>query len=478
MDGQPDGDSASRNRRRNERLLQLSIAPNDGPVTIEVLEGERVVATESVLDEVPTSKAIVALRSIAPEVAARPDVFAGRIVLISLFDVGREAVSATQDLALLARVAERLWQRLRPMVGLHDLLLEVAASHFLVVSSEKDPWRGSRWETGCREVAGALLGEASSDAIRVYCLDGGDESCLRFSAAGKRVEVSGSDEKHRQETAERRPSSPGGWTLFYHEQAPLRGSGFRTRRIELPAFEARYAPVWDVPNQVFSILITEAFRKIGGKWRRGFEAMPEARHDDRLMLKFCLSLLGRVTEQVRALHAAGRPGFVTAPVHFDALATNSRLTRYMRVLRDIDPELRQRMCMVLAGVPVGVNAMKLQSIIETLRPTVRAVFLRIGLNDPRWVLRLNTRVDAVSIHVVDDPEREPEMINYIGRFAEACRVREISPCVLGLNTTSLVLSAAAAGVRFVGGDRIAPPKTSPVGARAFSWLDFYTRSGS
>lgn len=460
------------------RALRLRLPRRDHePLAVEVLEAGEVAAAQNIREEDWHQTAIYALQNLAPEIAVRPDVFADRVMLVSLFDVGRNGDTGRQDVAIVARISERLLARLRRLAGPQDLLLEISAGFLLVISAERAPERYWRWAIECEQVARALLGEGAGESINVHRLESGAPDRLDFAppAAPQAAAPKPKLVRATREARAARPKSPR-WSVLEYDRPPPPSNPVVSGTTELPEFYVHFPPVWDVQNELVTMFAVEPYRMVDNRIVRGLPVVPEAINNDRLMLQFALAVLEQVVERAQQFADNDQPGFLTAPIHFNAVAAGSQRERVVEFLRETDPEIGKRICVELMGVPKGVSSSTLQTVLDALRPCGRALFLRADFHDPRWTSKVNVQVNSIGMAVVDEPRYEAENIRQIQEFAAACRTRQVNPYVLGLNSTSLTLFAAAAGVRYILGDRIGAPFAEAAGAYPFRWLDFYSQS--
>lgn len=471
------------------RVLEVVLSPGSGPITLEFLDDGEAVIPACELDDKDRPHAVRMFERLASEIGSRPDLFIDRILFISMHAISQGRSDASRDRKLVERVGSRLLPRLQELAEDQDLLLEISIDAYLLVSPTRDPGRRGRWSEHCQSLVKPLIGEERADSIRVYGLKEGTSERLTFREADERgpclpdpeATPAAPHEPHdiKAGVLAEKVRTPVTRTMYYHEEpTPRQTWSFRLRRLELAPYEVRFTPTWDSRNQIVSVFSAEPVRLIDKRCLRGFRAIPEALEDEKLLLRLCHALLEASADQVRTFMADGQAGMVVVPIHFDALITSWRLTRYLRALRALEPEVTRRLCIVVTDVPAGVDGYTLQNIVDSLRLVCRAVFLRIGVNDPHWAMRLVNRVQAVGIEFWSDPRSEVELVGHLERFAEACRKRQVDAYLTGLNSTSLVLAAAAAGIRYISGDRIMPPQRFPQGAHRYSWMDFYMQGGS
>lgn len=469
---------------RPHDTLHLVLPRDNEPLALEIFEDGQRVVSRFIVDDGGRLDAVTALRHMAHEVGSRPATFANRLLCISLHGLDLGRLERRQDRSLPGHVAELLVPRLRRLLEEQEIFLEVARDLFLVISPRRDPERCRRWAGRLRQIARSLLGEEGFEAIRVYNLNAGNDERIIFGTCecqhctheecpdwGSTLSSLSSPTELLACTI-RKPV--GGWTLYYHDEPKASNTqGFQAQRLEIARYETGFAPTWDTRNKVISLFTVVPARGHGRYRRYGFAAVPEALEHDRLLHGLCIELLEAAAAQIRMFVANGQAGMIAVPVHFDALATNWRLTGYVRVLRSIELDIARRLCITITDVPAGVNGHKLQGIVDTLRKSCRAVFLQIGFNEPQWVMRHVSKIQAVGMEIRNDARSEDDLIRHLSRFADACRRCHVDAYVTGLDTTSLVLAAAAAGIRFVSGARILTPGQVPEGARRYDWMDFY-----
>ncbi|ANK80873.1 MAG: hypothetical protein TEF_08745 [Rhizobiales bacterium NRL2] len=466
------------------RELELVLPGEDEWIQVRLSEDGRTILSAALRPDDGRPEALRTFHAIAGEILARPDVFADRIILVSLHLIAHDIESSRQRQRIAERLSKRVLSEIRKVATPQDLILEIAPECIMIISTERDSNRGMRWAIPCRRAAAPLLGETGADDIRIFGLHGAEEGRLLFvdNQSVQPLELPRSADAGPQlgriPRSHRKSNAGTSSVLIYEEPAEQPEAPFTARPLELSEFDVHFTATWDVKSEVLSVFSAEPFRVIGGRKYRGFPAIEEALNFDKLMLELCLKLLEHGVARIDEFVTAGQAGMIAVPVSFRALATSWRLSRYLNAVRAIEGARHERLCIVISDIPPGVNGAKLQNMVDVLRPECRAIFLRIGYQVPITNSLFPKRVHAVGLDIHGDRRREEDMVRTFEQFARSCRSHEFNSYVMGLDTTSLVLSAAAAGIRFISGDRILAPETGPPGACHYGWMDFYSRSAT
>lgn len=470
-------------RPQGVRGLELVLS-GESWLEINLTEGARTILSKDLSPDNCDPSAAQALQAIAGEIIARPEVFTDRIFLVSLHLVARDTDNEQQRQRIRERMSKRMLSEMRKSATPQDLVLQITPECMMIISSERGPESLKRWEAPCRKVAANMLGEARADSVQLFGLQGADNDRLHF-VTGATVEIpesalpsNAAGRLGRISRSNCESNSPSPAFVVYEGPAEPPMATFGTVPLELSDFDVQFSATWDVKNEVLSVFSAEPYRMIGGRKCTGFPAIEEAASFDKLMFDLCLKLLDHGVAQIERFVTAGQAGMVAVPVNFAALATSWRLKRYLGAVKAVDGGQRQRLCLVVSDIPPGVNGTKLQNMVDMLRPECRAIFLRIGHQVPLTKLVIPKRVHAVGFDFQGDRRPEEDIVRAFEQFARLCRSNKYNSYLMGLNTTSLVLSAAATGIRFISGNRIQAPEAEPAGARHYGWLNFYARSAA
>lgn len=228
----------------------------------------------------------------------------------------------------------------------------------------------------------------------------------------------------------------------------------------------RYQPIWNLHQKVMGTYLCEMMVKYGAG------SVPS---DAALPLDPDVTLLGRVDRLVlrRALadiETAAQRRMVSAicvPVHFGVLAGASTRRDFIALCNTIRPEVRSLLVWEIIGVPGGVWENSLFSIVSTLKPFSRAVFMRRDFDQTDFEVSA-----AVGVHSVGlDPGRagasETRLVPLLERFADRAHRAGLRCHVHGLTTGSLCLSAIGAGFDYMSGPAIAESTETPWGILPF-----------
>jgi PAS domain S-box-containing protein len=103
-------------------------------------------------------------------------------------------------------------------------------------------------------------------------------------------------------------------------------------------------------------------------------ALPPSRLDG---FEFDAFLLTLAAERIAADALKGARGIYLVPVSFEGLANRRRSQRFIDICRDLDPPVRNRLGLMMTGVPPSVPQSRVADTIQTISPFCRFVGLEI-----------------------------------------------------------------------------------------------------
>ena len=115
------------------------------------------------------------------------------------------------------------------------------------------------------------------------------------------------------------------------------------------------------------------------------------------------------------------------------------------------------------------------SMVSTLRPYGRAIFLRSRLAEADFGIPAAVGVHSIGIDIAAIAEPEAEIASRLEKFAENAHRSGLRCHVHGLSTSSLSLAAVSSGFDYLAGDAIAPCADAPWGVQPFDAESLFLR---
>ncbi|MBX6322551.1 MAG: hypothetical protein IRY94_12040 [Rhodospirillaceae bacterium] len=257
-------------------------------------------------------------------------------------------------------------------------------------------------------------------------------------------------------------SDPGGPIPHFDEEVPP-----RTRLSEV-----LYAPMWDLRAQVVSTYYCVTRRQ---STRRRADGLAPAAEDwlerarlDFETLRHALFVLGNLPA------GEGRP-MLALPIHYETVATTRWRRVYVGFARTAPRRIRQNLLIELCGVPAGITPGRMLEMVGILRPFCRALLVRLS-GDERDLMPYALRgVHAVGLDLDETGGSDTEIAALLDRLARAAERRSLWTYIHNARRSTIVLAAAAAGVRHVGGAAVADLDSAPRPIRRYGWDHFIGR---
>lgn len=251
---------------------------------------------------------------------------------------------------------------------------------------------------------------------------------------------------------------------------------------DLPSFEEagrdnaavsyRYRPVWDLHHKVLSTYFCVPVRAFAGYGRRFGYAVLEHPADPYQIA--CLDLetfkagLSMLDELLRNRFQM----FIVMTVQFATVTTPRYREVYLEIANRVPHRMRKFVVFELTGLPEGVPQCRLSEVVNSLKPFASAVLARISLRPRSLANFFETGLHAVGFHLRDEQISEAELIPRLHRLARQAERHRLSLYLNGVKTTSLVMAACGAGVRYVAGNRVGELTDVPTNIHRYKWEDF------
>jgi hypothetical protein len=229
-----------------------------------------------------------------------------------------------------------------------------------------------------------------------------------------------------------------------------------------PAF--RWRPLWDAAKSV--VITYLCHPQEAGEAGREPDAESRQAALDRAILAECAAGTCR-------LHARGFRLLHGVPVALDTISHSRLWAPYSRALQQVPPDVSRDFAFFVTGIDSGVPNIRLTQELPKLSRLSRNIFCL--LTDRGYVAArfLRTGTHAVGI-ALSPADAEAVSAGRISELAQQAGGAGIAAFVLGLPSTSLMLHALAAGIRYLEGPVVRPAIGEPRFAFAQSLEDIYT----
>lgn len=233
-----------------------------------------------------------------------------------------------------------------------------------------------------------------------------------------------------------------------------------------------FRPIWDVKRQAaFNFFCVPVVKTPSGRVVAGESAI-EGLRDRHLRLDYDLRLLKRVIDELTRVGNEDRRLLFTVPVHVDTVSSAAFRTEYMRQWRTVPLALQRLAVFDLVGGSEGFPQSRLIEILPSLKPTSRAVTLRMPLN----AVQSFGRFAHVGLHALSceaPTGREDNALADIEKFVIAAEKAHLLTYLHGIRSASLALGAVGAGFSFIDGPAIGSAEATPKDALRFAIENLY-----
>ncbi len=400
---------------------------------------------------------------------------AGRIYCIDLGQVGKARPDGGGIAGRMSSIAPRVFQK---HLSQEDIYRRYGPSSYLVVFAGRSEAAAT---LVCQRVADDIAGyfEGQESAVSIKAVAGIADSRLLLQ------EISQLDDPRQPVGVRPAPSDPAsptregrakgdvGWRNFRHDSLTTDSwsdeAGLQAQVPDAPQVaDFTYLPIWDLRSKLLSTYACLACD----------EVVAEA-----LVTGFPLSTAAKAEQDLRkAVHAFELLDdlvrnlfqlFLSTTVHADTLMDPSTRRSYLSVVRDVPERLRRFLAFEIIDVPAGIPSSRLAEFAAFLKPFSGAVLVEV---DPE--LNLVKKCAGIGIHAVGirlsrSCRRDGGVLQRIERLAVAAEECKLWTYTYGAQSSSEVIAAAAAGIRYVSGDRVKAVSSIPMHVRSYTFNDYY-----
>ncbi len=154
---------------------------------------------------------------------------------------------------------------------------------------------------------------------------------------------------------------------------------------------------------------------------------------------------------------------VVIPLDFET-ATSPRLReKYLAICRQVPAKIREMIVFQIYDLPDGAPSSRVQSVVQTLKPFCRHIFVTVSIEKQNYRNFENTGLDAIClIPPKNFSALDPSAISKrLLQLVMQCKKTEMIPCLEEVSNIAMLKLGVDAGVFFIAGDVISKPSFAP-----------------
>jgi len=176
-------------------------------------------------------------------------------------------------------------------------------------------------------------------------------------------------------------------------------------------------------------------------------------------------------EKIEKSRQAGSRVLLAVPLHFSTLGRPRAWAEYGEILRAIPRDVLLHLVFVIFALDGVPNSRLVQELPKLTG--ARHVFCALERDDPAGERFRSTSIHAIGMEIPEFVPNDGEMAGCVKSMALDVRAQNFEPFVFGVLSTSCVLNAMAAGVRYLEGPAIHSMVADPRLAVAHGLEDVY-----
>ncbi len=238
-----------------------------------------------------------------------------------------------------------------------------------------------------------------------------------------------------------------------------------------------YRPIWDLKSKLVSTYQCLPVRLFPGYGRRYGYNVLDTSSDPYAIARLDLETFKEALCMLDELQRNRFQVFISVAIHFETVTTPKFRDVFMEIGRRVPARMRQFVVFDLVHLPDGVPQMRLAEFVTALVPFGSAVLARVALPCKSLAKYDKIGLHAIGIDLRGDKTPEVDLIPRINQFVAEAERHKLWTYVRSLRSSSLVLAANTAGVRYVEGDRIGPLVEVPMHIHKYAWEDLWRDAG-
>ncbi len=243
------------------------------------------------------------------------------------------------------------------------------------------------------------------------------------------------------------------------------------------ALSFAYRPIWDLKSKLVSTYQCLPVRLFPGYGRRyGYNVLDDP-SDPHAIAHLDLETFKEALCMLDELQRNRFQVFISVAIHFETVTTPKFRDVFIEIGRRVPARMRQFVVFDLVHLPDGVPQMRLAEFVTALVPFGSAVLARVALPCKSLAKYDKIGLHAIGIDLRGNKTPEAELIPRINQFVAEAERHKLWTYVRSLRSSSLVLAANTAGVRYVEGDRIGPLVEVPMHIHKYAWEDLWRDAG-
>ncbi|MDO8605836.1 MAG: hypothetical protein Q7R40_04815 [Phaeospirillum sp.] len=250
---------------------------------------------------------------------------------------------------------------------------------------------------------------------------------------------------------------------------------YEDRKVTISEITFRYWPVWHVRRRAIGTFLCMPTVPMGRDCVLvGSRTMADI--SPQLVAEIDRLGLVRVSGDIQSLAANDQRALVSAPVHFETLATLRLRKDYLAVCANLPTIVRRHLILELVGLPDGTPEGRVIELLNVVRQFCLAINVRVRLTETRFAALVGARVHAVGAALDEKEEEgdEGDLFRRMNDFTTSAEKANLKTYLHGSPSRSLSVAALCSGFDYVAGDGLATAVGTPDPAYRFNAIDLYS----
>ncbi|UKV13251.1 diguanylate cyclase [Thalassospiraceae bacterium SW-3-3] len=385
---------------------------------------------------------------------------AGRIHMVG-FDTLREELGDRWE-AVRERVFNFTEKKLQTHLTPNDVFFRYGEEEFLVVFSSMS-----------NEAAQLLVGKVIEEVYQ-FILGSPDTSKIVIKSAVQQVdgELLFKDINLAEALSDATKTVPGG---KYQGSLLIDGEDLPDDDIKTPTQQPVkfiYRPIWDVQRKTITTYRSIPTRMMSSSYMaEGYSVLGMSEeHENFLDLD-----IAALRSAAQTLSKVMDNGFVFAcniTIHYETISRSDLRRAYIEAASKLPAQLRRFFIVELVHLPIGVPAVRIAEFVSFLNSLFRAITCRIPLENRSLQSYTNCNLFGVGVDLIDARKPESDIMKKIDRLAGLASAARLRTYLLNVNSTSLAIASAAAGINYLSGKDIGETRKFPGKVITMEWEDF------
>lgn len=274
------------------------------------------------------------------------------------------------------------------------------------------------------------------------------------------------------------PNGNGPWIITSPPEAPERACEkfsdwyYEDRKVTVSDVRFLYWPVWHVRRRAIGTFLCMPVVPMG-RMRLLIGSQTLVDVAPQLVAEIDRLGLVRVSGDIQSLIGNDQRALVSAPVHFETLASLRLRKEYLTVCAKLPPAVRRHLVLELVGLPDGAPQGRVIELLNVMRQYCLAINIRVRLTDTGFTALAGARVHAVGVGLDEEIGCESDLFSKMNDFTTSAEKANLRTYVYSTPSRSLSVAALCSGFDYVAGDGLAAAVNTPDPAYRFNTIDLY-----